>query len=330
MSDSAWTAHDKPPGVGTVARDDCLSAALHYAAGGWLVLPVAGMTDAGCACGHDCDSPAKHPLTLHGVHDASTDPIRIRRWWHRWPTANVGVATGAASGFAVVDVDPRSGGRRSLETVRAAGRDLPPTRKAFSGGGGFHLFYGLGSTATAVGNTVGRLPGIAGPLLGIDLRGEGGYVVVAPSRHASGRRYRWSRRAVEMAALPPWLSQPPPPPVVHQVLPRSRLSGSSPYGSAAMAEEVDAVRRLLVGQRNDGLNRAAFRLGQLVGGGELAADLVYNELLAAALSTALGEREATRTILSGLRAGECSPRQAPLAPAAASSPQSASLGGANA
>ena len=78
-----------------------------------------------------------------------------------------------------------------------------------------------------------------------------------------------------------------------------------------MTDEVDAVRRLLVGQRNHGLNRAAFRLGQLVAGGELAADLVHDELLAAALSTGLGEREATRTIRSGLRAGEGSPRRAP-------------------
>ena len=110
-----------------------------------------------------------------------------------------------------------------------------------------------------------------------------------------------------MAALPPWLWQPPPPAPVH-VLPRSRPGGASPYGSTAMADEVDAVRRLLVGQRNHGLNRAAFRLGQLVAGGELASAVVHDDLLAAALSTGLGEREATRTILSGLRAGERLPR----------------------
>ncbi len=325
---SPATEHGHQPGVGGGPPHEALSAALDYAAKGWRVLPVAGIADAGCACGRDCDSPAKHPLTHRGVHDASTDPVRIRRWWHRWPAANIGVATGAASGFAVVDVDPDSGGRRSLAKVRAAGRELPPTRMAFSGGGGFHLFYRL-DQATTVGNTVGRLPGIAEPLPGIDLRGEGGYVVVAPSRHASGRHYRWSRRAVDMAALPPWLWQPPPPAAV-QVLARSRLNWTSAYGAGAMADEVDAVCRLVVGQRNDGLNRAAFRLGQLVGGGELAADLVHDELLAAGLSTGLGEREAVRTIHSGLRAGERSPRRAPDAAADAPSPlRSASIGGSN-
>ena len=90
-----------------------------------------------------------------------------------------------------------------------------------------------------------------------------------------------------------------------------RRSGASAYGSAALARELDAVRRLVVGERNHGLNRAAFCLGQLVGGGELAADLVHRELLTAALSTGLSESEASRTIRSGLGAGEQQPRRAP-------------------
>ena len=179
------SASDWSSVAGVVDVAPHLSAALTYAARGWPVVPVAGMGEASCACGRDCDSPAKHPLTRHGVHDASTDDASIRRWWRRWPTANVGIATGARSGVVVVDVDPSSGGRRSLEAVRAAGMDLPPTRIAFSGGGGFHLFYLLPAGAGA-GNTVGRLPGIAQALPGIDLRGDGGYVVVSPSRHARG------------------------------------------------------------------------------------------------------------------------------------------------
>lgn len=293
--------------VGVVASS--LGAALRYAAHGWPVLPVAGMAAAACTCGSECDSPAKHPLTRHGVHDASTDPARIRRWWRRWPAANIGVATGAASGVAVVDVDPGSGGRRSLDAVRAAGYDLPPTRVAFSGGGGFHLFYRL-PAGGRVANTVGRLPGVAIPLPGIDLRGDGGYIVVAPSSHLSGRRYRWSGVASELVLLPRWLWQPPAPAPI-EVVSNDRRSGASAYGSAALAHELDAVRRLVVGERNHGLNRAAFCLGQLVGGGELAAELVHRELLTAALSTGLSDAEAIRTIRSGLGAGEQQPRRAP-------------------
>ena len=64
-----------------------------------------------------------------------------------------------------------------------------------------------------------------------------------------------------------------------------------------------------VGERNNGLNRAAYSLGRLVAGGEVATELVYGELLAAALATGLGHREASRTIRSGLRAGATRPRR---------------------
>lgn len=285
------------------------SAALGYAGQGWAVLPLAGMGEGSCSCGRTCDSPAKHPLTRRGVHDATTDVDRIRRWWRRWPNANVGVATGAASGVAVVDVDPIAGGRWSLEAIRDAGHDLPVTLLAFTGEGGFHLFYAM-PAGVRVRNTAGRLPNMVGDVPGIDLRGDGGYVVAAPSVHASGRRYRWADRATELAALPTWLSQPPARDLI-EVPPRVCEEASSRYGAAAMANEIDAVRRLVVGERNVGLNRAAFVLGRLVGGGQLAAEVVFEKLLMAALATGLGEREATRTIRSGLEAGARAPRRPP-------------------
>jgi hypothetical protein len=71
--------------------------ALEYADHGWPVLPLwwplGGHV---CACERaDCAKPGKHPLSRHGLHDASTDPAVIRRWWTRWPEANVGIRTGA-------------------------------------------------------------------------------------------------------------------------------------------------------------------------------------------------------------------------------------------
>ena len=271
-----------------------LQAALTYASAGWAVLPVAG----------------KQPLTRHGVHDASLEERQIRWWWLRWPEANVGIATGATSGLTVVDVDLDRGGPESLETIRTCGHRLPSTLRAETGGGGFHLFYRqpLGVT---VSNTAGRLPNVAGALPGIDLRGDGGYVVAPPSRHASGRYYRWRpRQPTEPALLPEWLWPRPPPPV-STIAPRSRSAGASPYGHAALIRELYAVRRLVEGQRNDGLNRAAFCLGTLVTGGELAEETVFEELLAAAMAVGLSETEARATIRSGLRAGGEMPRRAP-------------------
>lgn len=273
-----------------------VAAALSYAAAGWPVLPVA--------------AHAKHPLVRHGVHDASVDAAQIWRWWRRWPAAGVGIATGARSGLAIVDVDVKMGGGFSLVGLRCGRGTLPFTVLAYTGGGGFHLYYRQ-PEGLRVPNTVGRLPNVDGPLPGIDLRGDGGYVVAPPSVHASGRPYRWASRQPDAPApLPRWLwPPPPPPPVIGPCSPRA--GGASPYGLAALDAETEAVRRLVQGQRNDGLNRAAFSLGMLVAGGELAEDLVRDELLAAALAVGLGETEARRTIRSGLRSGGARPRRAP-------------------
>src|SRR6516165_6649431 len=71
-----------------------------------------------CSCRHgDCASPAKHPLTPHGCLDASLDAGVIRGWWRSWPNANLAIATGARSGIAVLDVDPRHSGDEGLAAL---------------------------------------------------------------------------------------------------------------------------------------------------------------------------------------------------------------------
>ena len=286
-----------------------LEAALAYGAAGWAVLPVAGVSPEGeCGCGRSCESPGKHPATRHGVHDATTDPVLIGEWWRRSPGANVGIATGAASGLIVVDVDLPKGGRESLQALVAAGRQLAPTLTSHTGGRGLHLFYGRPEGA-AIPNAVGRLPGLPEALPGIDLRGDGGYVVAPPSTHVSGRRYRWDRRRI--ADLPSWI-------VPRWIAPARTATfaltgGASAYGAGTLTAELATVRALVVGERNDGLNRAAFCLGRLVGGGELSEALVGQTLLCAALAVGLSEYEAAGTIRSGLRAGMAIPRRAPQA-----------------
>jgi len=269
-----------------------LEAALGYAEAGWAVLPVA--------------AKGKHPLTRHGVHDASVDASEIGRWWRRWPGANVGIATGARSGVAVVDVDVKGGGRASVLALDIARHVLPPTRLAFTGGGGYHLYFRQ-PAKLAIPNTVGRLPNV-GPAPGVDLRGDGGYVVAPPSVHASGIPYQW--HPAPLMPLPAWACAPAAPerrPPAHVAPPATRTRA---YGSAALARELASVRTLPVGRRNDGLNRAAFSLGRLVGGGHLQEGVVCEALLAAALATGLDEREAKRTIRSGLGAGKAVPRRA--------------------
>jgi hypothetical protein len=184
------------------------------------------------------------------------------------------------------------------------------TLRARTGGGGLHLFYAAPPNVR-VANTAGRLPGVARPLPGIDLRGDGGYVVVPPSVHASGRRYRWDRR-VRVSALPAWLWAAQPAPRAPAAPAATTWEGASAYGAAALSLQLERVRGLAVGERNDGLNRAAFSLGRLVGGGELGEELVHQALLCAALAIGLGQAEAEATIRSGLRAGKSLPRRAAL------------------
>ena|SRR6185312_4889237 len=163
-------------------KSQLISTAQWYGGAGFPVFPIHWPEQDGCSCRKsDCPSPAKHPLTPHGFQDASQDRAMITEWWSRWPAANIGLTTGTPSGLLVVDIDPRNGGDRSLQTVIAKNGNLPATAQQFTGGGGRHFFFRYSG---------GRVPKTLAE--GIDLKGDGGYVVIAPSRHYSGGDYRWA------------------------------------------------------------------------------------------------------------------------------------------
>ncbi len=176
-----------------------LSNALAYAARGWYVLPVHTPGAQGCSCGQDCGGSAgKHPRTLHGHKDASRQPDVIWQWWHRWPEANVGIRTGQESGLIILDVDARHGGEESLMTLEATYDRLPHTLHAHSGGGGRHLYFHYPGQRIPNSAQVGGYPGL-------DLRGDGGYIVAPPSLHQSGQHYAWQEETCPLAALPEWM-----------------------------------------------------------------------------------------------------------------------------
>jgi hypothetical protein len=282
-------------------------AALRYAARCWAVFPLHGIISGRCSCRRPCPHPAKHPLTRHGLRDATTEAKTVQAWWERWPWANVGIATGAISGIVVIVVDPRAGAAESLAHLQSLMGSLPETLAASTGGGGQHLVYA--HPGVEMRNTAGRLPGVTDTMPGLDLRGDGGYIVGAPSRHASGAPYRWIDETVPVAPVPAWLR---PPGRTDFPTGRScppRRGGGSRYGIAALRGEVVAVRAAPVGDRNNRLNRAAFSLAMLVAGGELDALLVEEELLTAALEVGLTEAEAQASIGSGMHAGRREPRR---------------------
>jgi len=166
------TAQGDSEGAATAAP---VVAALEYAAAGWRVFPCA----------------AKVPRTRNGCKDATADPAVITGWWDMWPGADIGVATG--DGLLVLDVDGEPGADTLHELERAHG-ELPATAHAITGGGEHYYF----TTTAPIRNSAGKL----GP--GLDVRGDGGYVVAPPSSHLSGRRYEWDQAPdeAEVAPLP--------------------------------------------------------------------------------------------------------------------------------
>lgn len=294
-----------------------LDAALGYCHLGWNVFPIHSVVNGICSCGRaDCSSPGKHPRTPHGLKDASSEMHVIEEWWRRWPTANIGLATGTTSGIVVVDVDFPA----ALASLGSVIDKLPRTLTALTGGGGVHLFFrpsSVGprsSAATSLGGrqsqeieqrglrcTTGRLPGIEEPLPGIDLRADGGYVVAPPSTHRSGERYTWLDLDTPIAQAPEWLrNRPFRRRVIVPSEPRFTTGTGTPYGLAALEGELTRLRSAKVGERNHTLYRVARRLSELAAEGHLDQTAVTTELHTAALTTGLSDHEIHRTLNSAL------------------------------
>lgn len=291
-TESAPTAASKTPSVSLV-----LTAALAYAAQGWPVFP--------------CAPDTKAPLTPHGFRDASTDPARIRRWWTRWPDAMLGLPTGAASGVFVIDldVDPTKGlnGIAEIERLEAFHGRLPDGPAATTPRGGAHLFFRHDPERPVRCSTGKIAPGI-------DVRADGGFVVLAPSFRGDGGAYAWIAppfRDIDFPDAPGWLldlldrpkaAPVPAAPVTHRqsvdLDPRRRA-----YALAALGREAEAVANAPEGGRNARLNEAAHALGNFVGAGVLDEGEVFEALSAAAREAGLAGNEIMKTIKSGLIAG---------------------------
>lgn len=267
---------------------------------GWLVIPLHWPTAAGCSCGRsDCTSPAKHPMTRHGLLDATKDVALIEQLWAECPLANIGIVTGEPSGVFVVDIDPRNGGDRAWQELLEEHGDVPVTRTVETGGGGTHLYFR-------------HLPGRKlkkSIRRGIDLKGDGGYVVAPPSLHSSGGTYRW-RDEAGIAEAPAWLVAlaTKPDPSTAAATAQWTARGQA-YAVAALEREANEVASTPEGQRNDRLVQAAFRIGQLLD--HLDAGEAEAALVAAGLRAGLPEYEARRTVASGVAAGKEKPRTIP-------------------
>jgi hypothetical protein len=177
-----------------------MDSATGYIRRGLYVFPCHALVGGLCSCGKpDCSNVGKHPRTARGLLDATTDPARCEQWRRMWPDANVALATGEASRVDVLDIDIEHGGHFTLANLEDRHGLLPQTWRVRTGSGGQHVFF---QHWPGLRNSAGRI----GP--GLDVRADGGYVILPPSLHSSGGRYEWMATpgSVPLAPWPTWLA----------------------------------------------------------------------------------------------------------------------------
>ena len=202
---------------------------------GWSVVPCHTITrNGGCTCGRDdCGTPGKHPRVSWRPY---SNTLPSRKEVHNWFTdefygSNIGMCTGTVSGIVVVDVD---GPLSSFKRLRLNKNTLV----ARSGGGGLHFFY---KSTQTVRSAVGLVPGI-------DIRAEGGFIVLPRSVHKSGNRYEWLR------------NRPPLELDVNRLQPFYAAKSVSPEGATWYEELLGGVPE---GERSDTAAKLAGRYASL-------------------------------------------------------------------
>ena len=242
-----------------------ISWALYYAYFKMAVFPVHFVYDDGtCSCESlGCKRIGKHPMTDHGLKDASFDEATVRRWWEGEPDANIGVRTGEESGIVVIDVDPRHGGDVSFEALLAQHGPLPVTPRVRTGGGGWHILFAHPGGGLRVGNRQNVVPGV-------DVRGDGGYVIGAGSNHVHGDyllEAGLGLHDVPLAQMPLWLldlilgNEAEPLPVPVPPTPTSPAQGAEqlavlPEGALGKGQRHPTLFAMAGAMRQKGMSRA--------------------------------------------------------------------------
>ncbi|WGS18950.1 MULTISPECIES: bifunctional DNA primase/polymerase [unclassified Bradyrhizobium] len=233
----------------------------------------------------------------------------------------IGIPTGARNGIFVLDVDTIEGGHTfdgfaSLAMLEARHGPLPPTLMAESPSGSRHYFFkhpGFEVKTIAGTDAKGLAPGI-------DVKGDGGFVIAPPSIKPNGDQYRWLNAGHTIAEAPQWLRDLPVLRKSEQIKADRNLptivapAGHRPsVGTHAAKVLADACEKIATTEtgRNDELNKQALKVGRYVANGEIATDVAVHDLLAACGENGLlaedGERQCLATIQSGLGAGRKDP-----------------------
>jgi len=301
-----------------------LDHALHYVRLGWPIFPLHNPNpDGTCSCGDPTCGPkqiGKHPRTSKGVYDATRDERQVQAWWRRWPNANIGLATGDPSGVWVLDLDRSD----ALQVVEEHLQMRLPRTESVRTGRGRHLYW-----HHPEGLAVANRASLIRPESGIDVRGTGGYVILPPSLHSSGSFYEWEPDGPDQGAvgapdaLVALVQKNVEKPVLALVKPADAVQGRdiaavvplhkkedarhAKYLQGALDRAEAAIRSMPEGGRNDLLNKEAYSLAGL----GIPDEEIRRTLTSAALFAGLTQKEADKSISSGIRAGRGAPREIP-------------------
>jgi hypothetical protein len=282
---------------------DLLTAATATAEAGWPVFllgrskrPVANCEPCRTATEHD-PATCGH-LTCHGFYAASSDPDRVAAMVAAVPRGQLAVRTGAVSGLAGVDVDPAHGGDRSLSDLMTE-RLVPRTLHVHTGSGGLHLYY--------------RHPGRPLPSRpmpnrpGIDIKADGGYLVLPPSiHHRTGRPYRWGA-AHELVEMPPALvtaclpAMPADSPAPQTTPTTTTPGGGISHPDKLLTTLLDRVHSAPQGKRRTTLYGVARGVARMVRAGAIDQADAITALTYAGLQAAQSDREIRAAIDGGFR-----------------------------
>lgn len=248
-----------------------------------------------------------------GCKDATADMAVIRRWWGQRPRANIGIRCGQASGITVIDIDPANGGEQSVTALAAKGLVFPPTLRAVTPNGGWHLLYRY---QEGILNWSGKIAP------GVDTRNNDGYIVAAPSRiprKADGvvAAYAWIDPATgevledaglvtnaEIAPFPAWVCERVASKPVYQAF-RSFKPISSERAREAIEREAGLIANEREGNRNGALSARAYYLhANYVQRGVCSERDLESILHNAAQRTGLSSKEVAETISKAFRSAE--------------------------
>jgi hypothetical protein len=235
--------------------------------------------------------PDKRPACPHGFKDATRDPEQLKQLWQRYPGTLVGVPTGEPTGLFVLDIDSAKHPEAD-EWLERHAPYLPETRMHRTQSGGLHLLF---QHRAGLKNSTSKLA------IGVDTRGEGGYVIWWPL-HLSPLV---DHRLLPLAPIPEWMVEALKPPERIIPFPTPRPPSGNVHGAMARVEGIVATVALAhQGVRNSITFWGACKIRDMIADREL--DITDGQhaveaLAEAASRTGLSSWEIQRTIFSAAR-----------------------------